>query len=141
MQYSPQNFRSRSSLDSIATRSRIIRSHYAEELICRKLTLHQWTIIGQNLRGRGYELDIVATKSKVLKIVEVKYRNLNSKVLDLSAAESLINRKKIVSLQRGALAVIEQKDLRPESIHFDLAVVGHSMGRERISYFGNFLGS
>jgi Holliday junction resolvase-like predicted endonuclease len=139
MQYSPQNLRPSSSPDPIKTQSRIIRGRYAEELICRGLVHQDWSIISQNFRGRGYELDIVAMKSNALKIVEVKYRKIKSPTLDLNLIESLIGRQKIKSLHRGAQAIIEQKQLRPESIHFDLAVVSYFKGSERISYFANFL--
>lgn len=46
----------------------------AENAAAEYLREHGFEIIGQNLRTRTYEIDIVAVRSGVLYFVEVKYR-------------------------------------------------------------------
>ncbi len=44
-----------------------------EDLACEYLVNHRYKILGRNIRGRGWELDIVAqSKDKTLVFVEVK---------------------------------------------------------------------
>jgi len=78
-------------------------------------------ILARNLRGIGYELDIVATKGDTLVIVEVKAR------LALPgtgrSVEQLLPPTKRQALRRGAAAFLASQARAFVTIRFDLALV------------------
>lgn len=46
----------------------------AEAAVCRSLIAEQWAVIATNWRGGGGELDVVALRGGLLRVVEVKAR-------------------------------------------------------------------
>lgn len=75
-------------------------------------------ICARNWRNGHYEIDIIARKSGVLHIVEVKTRRAES----LTSPEYAITSKKFGALQKAASVYIAQHQIYDE-VQFDLAAV------------------
>ncbi|MBR2284302.1 MAG: YraN family protein [Ruminococcus sp.] len=101
-----------------------------EELVCRWLTEHGYTIEARNFRIKGGEIDIVAQNGDYIAFVEVKTRRPGSMV---SGFEAVNSRKKGLIIR----AASEYCTKRPTLLQprFDIAVVNMYNGAaESIEY-------
>lgn len=89
-----------------------------EDIAVRYLRDNGFMICDRNWRSGRYEIDIVACKSGVTHIVEVKTRRAGA----LRSPESAITPSKCAAMRRAAEAYIAQKALRGE-VEFDLVAV------------------
>jgi len=69
-----------------------------EELAAGWLTAKGFVILQRNWRHGRYEIDIIASRGKVLHIIEVKSRRSSS----YGRPEESVNRQKISNLMQGA---------------------------------------
>ena len=69
-----------------------------EQMAADWLTTNGYTILHRNWRHKYYEIDIIATKGKLLHFVEVKARSSTK----LGYPEDSVTKKKFKSLQRAA---------------------------------------
>lgn len=94
---------------------------WGEELACRYLTAHDYTIVERNYRVREGEIDIIAhcLAEKRLIAVEVKTRRIRGKV----PAEEAVSRRKVSRL-RGLFASWLKNNQRYEGeVSIDLIAV------------------
>lgn len=81
-----------------------------EELACEYLVKHGYRVLGRNIRGRGWELDIVAqSKDKTLVFVEVKALSARAGETILSP-EDHFTRSKFIKTKRACEMFIGQND-------------------------------
>ena len=90
--------------------------HEGEVFVRKQLEFRQWTILAQNYRGRGFELDIVALRGHSLVVFEVKTRTkpLQSQV----SLETLLPLKKRRSLEYGLNHYLSHA---PQSLEWQVA--------------------
>jgi Holliday junction resolvase-like predicted endonuclease len=79
--------------------------------------------VARNARFVGSELDLVVKKGRTLAVVEVKARR-SAVAVDPAA---LLPRRKLVSLRRGALALLSRERFDVDTVRLDLAVVTRRM--------------
>jgi len=93
----------------------------AESLVAAALARQGWAVLARNLRGTGYELDIVATKGDTLAVIEVKARC--TPLGTGRSVEQLLPPAKRQALRRGAMAFLASQARVFATIRFDLALV------------------
>ncbi len=97
-----------------------------------------WRVELRNLRRRGFELDIVATKRQTLIVVEVKFRQ--QKPDSLATMSNLLSGRKLNALRRGARYVYTLTGGKYDTIRIDLAVVYPDQSQKlAIDYYVNVL--
>jgi len=74
----------------------------AEKAVGAFLRSEDWTILGHRWRGGGGELDLIAIKDRMLRFIEVKYRQVNDPV-GLEAVDG----RKMKKLERAAAAFLQ----------------------------------
>lgn len=110
-----------------------------EQLVKRLLIQQNWSILAQNFRHIGFELDLIATKGKTLIFVEVKSRSLGHFTTEEA---SLVSGHKKRALLRGAQFFLHQWTHRiPDQLRFDLAVVYWHTKKtpSRVAYHPGFM--
>jgi putative endonuclease len=97
------------------------RGRMGEDAVRYYLEALGYTILAQNFRVRGGEIDLVATKGEELCIVEVKTRTLGSQETGLEA----VTWRKRQLLIRAAYAFCEKQDIDADDwyIRYDIADV------------------
>lgn len=111
----------------------------AETLVAAELYRQGWAICWRNLRRRGFELDIVATKGRTFVVVEVKFRACRPTTM--SDALNLLSTRKHRALERGARYAYAKQGAKYETIRIDLAVVYPDQSHKlRIDYYVNVFG-
>lgn len=110
-----------------------------EQYICEQLRQQGWAILRRNFRRRSTELDIIAQKGGTLIIVEVKTRLYNKGGQKVDPLEERLPQRKKIALLKGALKFLEESDLQPETIRFDLACVEYDGEQKNpeVSYYVN----
>jgi putative endonuclease len=100
----------------------------AEGAACGALVRDGWTILARRLRTEAGEIDVVAAKSDLLAIVEVKARpTLAEAALALSA------RQQARLLAAADIVLAEHPDWAREGMRFDLVVVDAAGNVRRIA--------
>jgi putative endonuclease len=94
------------------------RGRYAELLCCWRLRLFGWRIVARDWRCPAGEIDIIARRSGVLAIVEVKSRG------DLgSAAGALLPRQRRRITRAATAFLLTRPDLARLALRFDVMLV------------------
>ncbi len=102
-----------------SNKHRLGREH--ERAAAAYLHKRGFTILLQNVRGRGYEIDIIAKRKDALYFVEVKYRrNFAGSAWQM---EQLGVQNKRGPMQRGARAYLNGTSTRSTEIVFVLFVI------------------
>lgn len=96
------------------------------------LRLQGWSIDKRNFRGRGFEIDIIASKHETLSFVEVKLRK--RPVTTNYEFFGLMSRQKRRAMYRGSQYYLFKNKITMKKIRFDLVVVYQ---RNRIQYLDN----
>jgi putative endonuclease len=91
---------------------------HAEAMACAALKRDGWHVLGQRLRTKAGEVDLVAERNGVLAIVEVKAR---PKLADAAAAVSPRQRARLLAAAEILLA--ENPDWGAAGVRFDVLVV------------------
>jgi len=116
--------------------SRYAQAALAETLVAAALYRQGWEIPWRNLRRRGFELDIVATKGRTFVVVEVKFRA--RRPTTMSDTLNLLSTRKLRALQRGARYAYAKLRGQYDTIRIDLAVVYPDQSHKlRIDYYVN----
>jgi len=97
----------------------------AEAAACAALVQDGWTILARRLRTAAGELDLVAEKSGLLAIVEVKAR---ARLADAAYALTLRQQRRLIAAADAVLA--EHPDWGADGVRFDLMLVDQA-GRVR----------
>jgi putative endonuclease len=113
-------------------------SRRCEEDVAAMLADAGWKILGQNYRGRGFELDIIAEKGMTLVIVEVKGRKSIGR--ELGDMAGLVGVRKRHALIRGARAFLSRTDRRWAVVRFDLAVLERKKTGNNLPVLQYFVG-
>jgi putative endonuclease len=92
-----------------------------------------YTILGQNVRVRHLELDVIAQKGEELVFVEVKTRKANS----LHAPEVAMNHKKRQNLIKAARTIFETWDVSKLTGRFDLITILNEANGPRLAHLEN----
>jgi putative endonuclease len=100
-----------------------------EELATRYLEENQYTILDRNWRYRHREIDIIASRDKLIIIVEVKVR----KSVGGERLEEHITRKKQRYLVSAANAYILKKGL-DKGVRFDIILLTGESGNLRLEH-------
>ncbi len=110
-----------------------------EQYICEQLHKQGWTILRRNFRRRSTELDILAQKGGTLIVVEVKTRRYRECRSRTSPLEERLPQRKKVALLKGALKFLEESNLQPETIRFDMACLEYDGEQKnpKVSYYVN----
>ena len=97
-------------------RSAVALGVSAETYVCGVLTEQGWRILARNWRGGGGELDIVALRSGLLRIVEVKARTVGDPLLAVTPSKQ--------RRLRGAAEAYLSSCAEPwESVSFSIAML------------------
>ncbi|UCE86159.1 MAG: YraN family protein [Deltaproteobacteria bacterium] len=78
-----------------------------------------YRVIDRNVRAGGVELDLVATRARLVVFVEVKTRRGRRH----GPAEDAVDALKRARLVRGAAAWLRSHDVRPSRVRFDVIAV------------------
>lgn len=111
----------------------------AENFIANILQKDGWKILSKRYRGIGFEIDLIAYKKNVLKIVEVKARTqLN---IDQNFVENLINENKKKSLIKGTFSFLNKNSIYYNDISFDLYIYlfNENLNFKKYYVFNNIL--
>jgi len=101
---------------------------HAEACACRALAREGWTILARRLRTEAGEIDVVAAKSDLLAIIEVKARPTLAE-----AALALGPRQQARLLAAAEIVLAEHPDWAREGMRFDLMVVDAAGNLRRIA--------
>ena len=101
-----------------------------EDIACRYLTKHRFSIVERNYRKQWGEIDIIAQKKHTLHFVEVKTVS-RANVTDVSGEtkndyrpEENVHPKKLERLARAVQSYMAEKDISMESVwQFDVLAV------------------
>jgi len=99
-----------------------------EQIACRYLEKHGYSILERNYTKKWGELDIVAKKGGRVHLIEVKSKNTNfafedsHKGADLYRPEENMSAQKIARLRRAVQSYLLERHIKTEW-QFDLAVV------------------
>ena len=96
-----------------------------EDLACRHLALHGFTVVERNFRCRGGELDVVAREGDVTVFVEVKERRDASRGAGHEAV-TVSKRRRIV---RAARVYASAHGLSETPLRFDVISIDWSRGQ------------
>lgn len=96
---------------------------YAEELACNYLIEKGFKILERNWRYKHLEIDIIAEKSDLLVVVEVKYRTYTS----MGEPELFVNRQKQKFLIEAINQYILQNSMDKE-VRFDIVAISRKRG-------------
>lgn len=96
------------------------RGKLAELLSSFFLFLKGYKILARNYRKKWGELDIVASKNKVLVFVEVKYR----KTKDFGEAELFVDKRKQTKVIKTAKSYMFDKGINPEDTLYRFDIIG-----------------
>lgn len=125
-------------LESANRRFRRQLAEAAESLVAGLLVRQGWRLLGRNVRGTGFELDLIAKKSGTLIIVEVKARR--QAMVSAFMAAGLLPRRKKQALARGAAFAAAAWPDNVETVRVDLAVVQMPRGGQvQIEYHAGVL--
>ena len=91
---------------------RVELGRLAEERAAQHLTFYGWKILGRNVRSGRREVDIIASKGRVLAFVEVKCRRDSRYGHPLEA----ITRQKRMEITRVARSWLRQQVLPPGTV-------------------------
>ena len=100
----------------------------AEEIACRALSDEGWIILGRRLRTAAGELDVVAERSGLLAIVEVKARPTLAE-----AAIALSPRQRARLLAAAEILLADNPGWGRAGIRFDVLLVDGSGRMRRIA--------
>lgn len=107
------------------------RGRRAEALVTERLRDEGYEILGQNVRVGRLELDVVARKSRLLVVCEVR-----SRTGTLFAAAESIDARKIARIRAATAQWIRTERPNTNGVRFDAAaVVFHADGRVQIEYY------
>ena len=97
------------------------RGAQAEQQVCDALRAEGWTLVARNWRGGGGELDVVALRDGVLRVVEVKARAR----ADGSALQSVSRAKqrRLTAAAEALLAERRELDAAARELMFSVALV------------------
>ncbi|MBP9706245.1 MAG: YraN family protein [Oligoflexales bacterium] len=107
----------------------------AEDLVASLLEKKSWKVLRRNFRKRACEIDILASKSKLLLAVEVKWRK-NFK-LEMADVEQLMPYKKRQALKKGMQHFVQLSSKRGHffsTLRCDLIVL-YLNTQKQIDYF------
>ena len=90
-----------------------------EAAAARYLEAEGYRVLARNVRAGGVELDLVATRGRVLAFVEVKTRRSARAGLP----EEAVDARKRARLVRGAAAWVREHGTRRRQIRFDVVAV------------------
>jgi Holliday junction resolvase-like predicted endonuclease len=93
---------------------------FGEDLVKRLLEGRRWTILAQNHRGIGYEVDLVAGKGDTVVAVEVKTRRWPP---DRIIFAELITHAKFLRIEKGLARFVGKNELYPQTMRIDFAYV------------------
>ena len=105
----------------------------AEQLAAEWLEREGFTIRDRNWRTRWCELDIVATRSDTIHVVEVKYRRRN----DFGSGFEYITVDKVHRLQRAALMWLKAHGSINAPYQIGIIAISDSIKPENLHYLPN----
>jgi len=92
----------------------------SESLASKYLISKGYKILERNLRGRNWEIDIIAKKNGVFVFAEVKSR----KNKDFGAPEKFVDKKKMKHILKGAMNYLVKKRLwNKVDVRFDVITI------------------
>ena len=104
-----------------------------ESLASDYLVSKGYEILERNIRGKNWEIDIVARKNGVIVFVEVKFR----KNKDFGAPEKFVDKKKKHCIIKGAMNYLVKKRLwNKVDVRFDVITI--IKGKEVMHYQNAF---
>ena len=107
------------------------RGERGERLVAERLEAAGYTILARNVRVGRSELDIVASRGRMVIFCEVRTRFSDALI---EPAES-IDRAKIARVRRAAASWLATQGLSFAEIRFDAASVVLAGGEPRITYY------
>ena len=96
------------------------RGHWGEHIAALWLILHGWRILGQRIRVRAGEVDIIARRGKKIAFVEVKTRRRAS---DLDLA---IDAQRLRRVRAAAIALADHYAGADDTIQIDVILIAPS---------------
>ncbi|GIV27433.1 MAG: UPF0102 protein [Bacteroidia bacterium] len=103
--------------------------NYAEELACNYLMDKGFSILERNWRYKHLEVDIIAEKSNLLIVVEVKFRSSTL----MGEPEVFVNRQKQKFLIEAVNQYILQKNIDKE-VRFDIVAITKKRGEYVVNH-------
>ncbi len=113
------------------SRARVGRS--GEDIAVAFLRKKRYTILCRNYRTRFGEIDIIASKKKVISFVEVRTRRSRA----FGTAQESIGPRKQQRLSRAALDYIQRHRLENASARFDVIAVNATAEGNEIDFIEN----
>ena len=107
----------------------------AEDFVARHMIAYGWKLQDQNVRGVGWELDLILTKGETLAFIEVKARR--APVDTAADLQQLITQQKLKALGRGSrayLTTLPMGSVQWSRLRIDLAIVSGKAGDLRLQY-------
>jgi putative endonuclease len=101
----------------------------AEQLVAARLVLRGWTVLAQNWRGGGGEIDVVVTHDGKLRFVEVKVR-----APDDPLSDDAVSPHKRRRLRSAAEAWLAQMPTPPLEVCFLVAYVDTASDPWRVTW-------
>jgi putative endonuclease len=106
-------------LEPVLRRRRALEAgHRAEQDVAERLAAQGWTVLAQNWRGGGGELDVVVLRGRALRFVEVKLRALEDPLVD-----EAIPAHKRAKLRGAARAFLLANPVEADDLAFLVAFV------------------
>jgi putative endonuclease len=105
-----------------------------EDLACDYLKKQGYVIIKRNVKVSYYEIDIIASKNRIISFVEVKTKQSDNQLWD---AEDLINHQKMRDFKKGVVIYCSKNKLNYNSISLEIITVslGHNNKANIKHYF------
>lgn len=112
--------------------SRSKLGYHAEKKVAYYLQQHGFTIVAQNYRLQGGEIDIIAMTKEIVAFVEVKMRQED--YFDLGSVITFSKQRKIIATAKNYIARNEQYD---KSYRFDVALLQGTQDNLELTYIAN----
>ncbi len=112
------------SLDSLGQRGERAAINY--------LSKQGWRIVDHNFRLGSKEIDLIASKNKVIALFEIKTRS------ELTSNYP-IGSKQQKTLKQAHLEYCELNCLNPSAVAYHLLLINYYNGRADLEYYPNFL--
>lgn len=117
--------------------SRLDLAKFGERLVGSLAHLSGWITLYHGLRHQGFELDLVLSKNRSIKIIEVKTVRDQKRTPDLELISGWMNFRKNKAIQRGAyflLQSLQKQRLKFDELSCDLMAVNLVTNGEAVIY-------
>jgi len=104
--------------------SHVERGRQAETIAAAFLALRGYRILERNWRYSRLEIDLIASRGKLLAVVEVKYRDRPR----LGGAPAAVTPAKQRDIETAAVGYLRVKGLRGVNVRFDVVVIEPAPG-------------